>query len=119
MPELTPLPPRRTPEFDGRDALDAAWARFRKATADLLREGLLSPDVLPALTPIVKEATTTLTRLTREAHKAAAGSKRRQKARGDREARLRRMLGRAAGQGSPAAERMLRGLDGEGPDGAA
>ncbi|MFF9861129.1 hypothetical protein [Streptomyces tendae] len=112
MSETTPLAPReRATPIEGREELDAAWGRFRKAITDLLREGLRSPDVLPALTPIVKEATVTLQRLTKEARAATAGSKRKREA--SAEGKLRKALVSASGKGSARAAALLEQLEAE------
>lgn len=107
----TPLPPRRTPEFEGRDALDRAWASFRKASADLLRESARASAVPAAHAAITKEAAATLSRLAAQARRATAES--RAKRQVTAEVRLRRSLRRVAGQGSAKAAEILERLDRE------
>ncbi|MFF3891801.1 hypothetical protein ACFYY3_01075 [Streptomyces sp. NPDC001812] len=111
--------PRPVP-FEGRDELDKAWQAYRKALRGLLREGHRSDAETLAKVPVIAaEATETLLRLASDANAAAAGSERNRKARAEQEAALRRPLRKLVRQGSPAAARMLRQLDGGGSDDAA
>ncbi|MFC5670823.1 hypothetical protein [Streptomyces incanus] len=113
-------PGRRPAPFEGRDELDRAWAQYRKALRGLLREGHRSDAETLARVPVIAaEATEVLLRLASDANAAAAGSERNRKARARQEAALRRPLRKLVRQGSPAAARMLRQLDGGGSDGAA
>lgn len=117
MSELTPLPGRRSPEFQGRDVLDEAWGKFRKAGVDLLREAARSPEAMAAHAKITKEAAAVLTRLAVESRKATAESRRKRAV--SAEDRLRRVLRKGVRGGSDAAQRMLQRLDEGGHDDAA
>ncbi|MGW2895850.1 hypothetical protein ACWDAO_14815 [Streptomyces sp. NPDC001212] len=114
---------RKDTSFEGRAELDAAWRFFRRSLIALLREGRRpdapDPETLAKLTPIAAEATQVLRRLANEAQSAVSGSARNRELMEREEAKLRRLLGRAARKGSSGAARMLRTLDRKGPDDAA
>ncbi|MFG2671165.1 hypothetical protein [Streptomyces sp. NPDC048445] len=101
MPD-TPAQPftRRTRGYPGRDQLDAANMRFRKAVARLAREGARDPATAVKLPPIIAEAVQTLDRLTAEAADAEGNSERHRvalAAEAEKLARLQRRLGRRGG----------------------
>jgi septal ring factor EnvC (AmiA/AmiB activator) len=101
MPD-TPEQPQTTAVrgYPGRNSLDAASNRFRRALARLAREGRTDPETAAKLPPILAEAVETLDRLAAAASKAEGESARNRKAIAAQEARLARLerkLGRQRG----------------------
>ncbi|SFD61783.1 hypothetical protein [Streptomyces aidingensis] len=93
---------RRSRGYPGRDRLDAASMRFRRAVARLHREGQRSdPQTAAKLGPIVAEAEAVLLRLAERAEKAENESARNRRLLAEEEARLDRLLRRAARRGLP------------------
>ncbi|MEU3413745.1 hypothetical protein ABZ760_21160 [Streptomyces sp. NPDC006658] len=100
------------PAYPGRDQLDAANMRFRRALARLHREGVRhDPDLLPELERIVREAAETLGRLAADAEAAENTSQRHQAALKAQEDKIRAKLRPAARCGDPRAMQLLRRLD--------
>lgn len=92
---MTDTPPVRH-GYPGRPELDAANMRFRRALARLHKEAARhDPELLPALTEIVGEATEHLLRLAGDAEAAEQGSARNRKRTADGAAALERQLKRA------------------------
>lgn len=106
-----PTPPaepftRRAAGYPGRDRLDAANMRFRRAVARLHREGVRHQDAETAakVGPIVARAEAVLRELAAEAEQAADNSARHLAALAKEEAklaRLERRLGRRIGGEPP------------------
>lgn len=121
MSEPTPVKQGRGAQvIEGRAELDAAWARFRRGTARLAREGRRSdPETLAKLGPIVAEATRVLDRLADEAQAAEDSSARNRRLLAEVEQKATRVLRKLARQGDPRAVRMLRGMSRGRPDEAA
>ncbi|MGC5007447.1 hypothetical protein [Streptomyces sp. DT203] len=101
---MTPASPepftRRTRGYPGRDQLDAANMRFRKAVARLAREGTKDPATATKLPLIVAEAVQMLDRLTAAAIEAEGNSERHRAAlaaEAEKLAQLQRRLARRGG----------------------
>jgi hypothetical protein len=102
----------RRPNYPGRDQLDAANMRFRRAVARLYREaGRHDPKLMPEVERIVREAAETLGRLAVDAEAAENTSARHQAALKAQEDRLRAKLRPAARRGDPRAADILARLD--------
>lgn len=92
MPDAPAQPfTRRSRGYAGRDQLDAANMRFRKAVARLAREGDKDPDTAAKLPPIIAEAVQTLDRLATAAIEAEGNSARHRAAMAREQAKLDRL----------------------------
>lgn len=90
---------RKAKGYPGRDQLDQASMRLRRAVARLHREGQLDPETAAKLGPIVGAAARSWDELAREAEKAADGSKRNRDRLAKAQAALDRKLARTVRQG--------------------
>ncbi|MEW2610241.1 hypothetical protein AB0937_08525 [Streptomyces sp. NPDC047880] len=107
-----PDAPTRRPHYPGRDQLDAANTRFRRAVARLYREaGRHDPKLMPEVERIVREAAETLGRLAADAEAAESTSARHQAALKAQEDKIRAQLRPAARRGDPRAAGILARLD--------
>jgi hypothetical protein len=107
-----PDTPTRRPNYPGRDQLDAANMRFRRAVARLYREaGRHDPKLMPEVERIVREAAEVLGRLAADAEAAENSSTRHQAALKAQEDKLRARLRPAARRGDPRAVDILARLD--------
>ncbi|MEV4043152.1 hypothetical protein [Streptomyces sp. NPDC049744] len=113
MPETTPLSPRQQPKPVRHAELDASWGRFRRDLLALVKESLLSPDVMPEVQAVTKEAAAVLDGLAKRAREATASSKRRVEAREAKAARSRRTVARMASKGVLRAAQVLELLEAE------
>lgn len=100
------------PHYPGREQLDNANMRFRRAVARLHREaGRHDPKLMPEVERIVAEAAETLGRLATDAEAAENTSARHQRALKAQEDRLRAQLRPAARRGDARAVSILARLD--------
>ncbi|MFH9012656.1 hypothetical protein ACH4C6_14860 [Streptomyces sp. NPDC017943] len=107
-----PDTPTRRPHYPGRDQLDVANTRFRRAVARLNREaGRHDPKLMPEVERIVREAAETLGRLAADAEAAENTSARHQAALKVQEDKLRAQLRPAARRGDHRAAGILARLD--------
>ncbi|MFD1660001.1 hypothetical protein ACFSL4_17810 [Streptomyces caeni] len=107
-----PDTPTRKPNYPGREQLDAANARFRRAVSRLHREaGRHDPKLMPAVERIVLEAAETLGRLAQDAEAAENTSARHQAVLKAQEDKIRAQLRPAARRGDQRAVSILSRLD--------
>ncbi|MGW4021070.1 hypothetical protein [Streptomyces sp. NPDC005009] len=107
-----PDTPTRRPNYPGRDQLDTANMRFRRAVTRLYREaGRHDPKLMPEVERIVREAAETLGRLAADAEAAENTSARHQAALKKQEDKLRAKLRPAARRGDLRAVSILARLD--------
>lgn len=100
------------PQYPGRDQLDTANARFRRAIARLHREaGRHDPKLMSEVERIVREAADTLGRLAQDAEQAEGASTRHQRALKAQEDKTRAILRKAGRRGDQRAVDMLARLD--------
>ncbi|ULR50594.1 hypothetical protein [Streptomyces deccanensis] len=100
------------PQYPGRDQLDTANARFRRAISRLHREaGRHDPKLMPTVERIVREAADTLGRLAADAEAAESTSQRHQTDLKAQEDKLRATLRPAARRGDERAVSILARLD--------
>ncbi|MCX4972182.1 hypothetical protein [Streptomyces sp. NBC_00620] len=104
------------PAYPGREQLDTANMRFRRALARLHREaGRHDPALMPKLAAIVQNATTQLAALAVEAEKAEDSSTRHRAALKKEEDKVRATLRKGVRRGDPRAVSMLERLDARRP----
>ncbi|MGW1363510.1 hypothetical protein ACWCQP_39600 [Streptomyces chartreusis] len=107
-----PDTPARKPGYPGREQLDTANMRFRRAVSRLHREaGRHDPKLMPEVARIVNEAAETLGRLAADAEAAENTSARHQAALKAQEDKLRAQLRPAARRGDVRALSILARLD--------
>ena len=99
---------RKAKGYPGRDQLDQASMRFRRAVTRLHREGLKDPVTAAKLGPIITEAVAALDSLAQRAQKAENESARNRAMLAREQEKLERVLRKGARQGSPRAAELLR-----------
>lgn len=109
---MTTDTPRTRPTYPGRDPLNEASARARRAFAAVFKEGRRhDPKLLPALERLVVEAAETLARIATDAEALEQSSARHQRVLKAQEDRNRALLKKAARGGSARAVAILQRMD--------
>ena len=109
---MTTDTPRTRPTYPGRDPLNEASARARRAFAAVFREGRRhDPKLLPELEKLVVEAAETLARIATDAEALEQSSARHQRTLKAQEDRNRALLKKAVRGGSQRAVAILQRMD--------